>query len=403
MIDSTGALELDEVPERLLVIGGGIIGLEMATVYDALGSRGHRRRAAGPAHPGLRPRPRAAAAQAHRGPLRGDPPQDVGQRGRGARRRAARHVRGRAASRPSSTASSSPSAARPNGERHRRRRRRRRGRRARLHPRRRADAHERPAHLRDRRRRRRADAGPQGHARGQGRRRGDRRPRRRVRRRDDPVGRLHRPRGRLDGPDRDEAKAEGIEYEKARVPVGGVRPRARRSAAPTARRSCCWSRRRAGSSAPASPASTPASCWPRPCWPSSWAPSPRTSPSPSTRTRRCRRPCVRRRDGRGHDHRRDAAAQAALSPRPSVATPAARRALCRGRYTNILPPYRWEASIPTKELGLTTRRPRTVIALAVFLLLIVLASSPSRCFAPTATTARTPSGASRTGRACRPR
>jgi len=39
LIDSTGALELADVPERLLVIGGGIIGLEMATVYDALGSR----------------------------------------------------------------------------------------------------------------------------------------------------------------------------------------------------------------------------------------------------------------------------------------------------------------------------------------------------------------------------
>jgi dihydrolipoamide dehydrogenase len=38
IVDSTGALELREVPERLLVIGGGIIGLEMATVYDALGS-----------------------------------------------------------------------------------------------------------------------------------------------------------------------------------------------------------------------------------------------------------------------------------------------------------------------------------------------------------------------------
>ncbi len=37
--DSTGALELREIPERLLVIGGGIIGLEMATVYDALGSK----------------------------------------------------------------------------------------------------------------------------------------------------------------------------------------------------------------------------------------------------------------------------------------------------------------------------------------------------------------------------
>ncbi len=38
LIDSTGALELTDVPKKLLVIGGGIIGLEMATVYDALGS-----------------------------------------------------------------------------------------------------------------------------------------------------------------------------------------------------------------------------------------------------------------------------------------------------------------------------------------------------------------------------
>jgi dihydrolipoamide dehydrogenase len=38
VMDSTGALELAGVPERLLVVGGGIIGLEMATVYDALGS-----------------------------------------------------------------------------------------------------------------------------------------------------------------------------------------------------------------------------------------------------------------------------------------------------------------------------------------------------------------------------
>mgnify|MGYP001819659750 CR=1 FL=1 len=37
IIDSTGALALGELPERMLVIGGGIIGLEMATVYDALG------------------------------------------------------------------------------------------------------------------------------------------------------------------------------------------------------------------------------------------------------------------------------------------------------------------------------------------------------------------------------
>ena len=37
MMDSTGALALEELPKSLLVIGGGIIGLEMACVYDALG------------------------------------------------------------------------------------------------------------------------------------------------------------------------------------------------------------------------------------------------------------------------------------------------------------------------------------------------------------------------------
>ncbi len=39
IIDSTGALALKDVPKRMLVIGGGIIGLEMATVYDALGAK----------------------------------------------------------------------------------------------------------------------------------------------------------------------------------------------------------------------------------------------------------------------------------------------------------------------------------------------------------------------------
>ncbi|MBV9810110.1 MAG: dihydrolipoyl dehydrogenase [Solirubrobacterales bacterium] len=39
IIDSTGALELPALPKRLLVVGCGIIGLEMATVYDALGSK----------------------------------------------------------------------------------------------------------------------------------------------------------------------------------------------------------------------------------------------------------------------------------------------------------------------------------------------------------------------------
>ncbi|MBX3641184.1 MAG: dihydrolipoyl dehydrogenase [Nitrosomonas sp.] len=39
IIDSTGALKLESIPKHMLVIGGGIIGLEMATVYSALGSK----------------------------------------------------------------------------------------------------------------------------------------------------------------------------------------------------------------------------------------------------------------------------------------------------------------------------------------------------------------------------
>ena len=39
IMDSTGALKLADIPKRMLVIGGGIIGLEMGTVYDALGSK----------------------------------------------------------------------------------------------------------------------------------------------------------------------------------------------------------------------------------------------------------------------------------------------------------------------------------------------------------------------------
>ncbi len=39
VIDSTGALEMKDIPGKMLVLGGGIIGLEMGTVYNALGSQ----------------------------------------------------------------------------------------------------------------------------------------------------------------------------------------------------------------------------------------------------------------------------------------------------------------------------------------------------------------------------
>ena len=39
VVDSTGALELKEVPKRMLILGGGIIGFEMSTVYSTLSAR----------------------------------------------------------------------------------------------------------------------------------------------------------------------------------------------------------------------------------------------------------------------------------------------------------------------------------------------------------------------------
>ncbi len=39
LMDSTAALRLEDIPQRLLIVGGGIIGLEMACIYEALGSK----------------------------------------------------------------------------------------------------------------------------------------------------------------------------------------------------------------------------------------------------------------------------------------------------------------------------------------------------------------------------
>ena len=93
LMDSTGALELVDIPERLLVIGGGIIGLEMATVYDALGSKVTVVELLDSLIAGCDKDLVQAAAEADREALRGDPAGHEGRRRRGARRRAARHLR----------------------------------------------------------------------------------------------------------------------------------------------------------------------------------------------------------------------------------------------------------------------------------------------------------------------
>ena len=131
-----------DVPERLLVIGGGIIGLEMATVYDALGSKVTVVEMLDQLIAGRRQGPRQAAAAS-------------GSRSATRRSTWTRKVE---ASRPPTTGSRVSFEGEPRGDvrprarrgrpppqrrRHRRRRGGRRGRRARLHRRRRADAHQR--------------------------------------------------------------------------------------------------------------------------------------------------------------------------------------------------------------------------------------------------------------------
>ena len=168
VIDSTGALELDGVPARLLVIGGGIIGLEMATVYHALGSKVTVVELMDQIIPGadrdlVTPLMKRIEKRYEKIYLKSKVTKVE------APRRASPYVRGRRErSRRRSTRSSSRSAAGPTARRSAPRTPASRSR-ARLHSRRQADAHQRAPHLRHRRRHRPADARAQGNPRGQGR------------------------------------------------------------------------------------------------------------------------------------------------------------------------------------------------------------------------------------------
>ena len=205
VFDSTGALDLPSVPKRLLVVGCGIIGLEMATVYDALGSKVTVVELLDQLIPGCDPdlvKPLQKRISGRYEAIHlGVKVESV--------EAAEKHLAVKLSNGESLKFDGVLVAVgrKPNGRAVGRRGGRSRGRRRRVHPGRPPDAHERAAHLRHRRRRRRPDARPQGLARGQGRGRGDRRAQRGVRRADDPVGGLHRPRGRLDGPDRDRGQA----------------------------------------------------------------------------------------------------------------------------------------------------------------------------------------------------
>ncbi len=177
VMDSTGALELEDIPERLLVLGGGIIGLEMATVYHELGSKITVVELMDQLIPGADPDIIRPLHKRIEGALREHLPRHQGDRRQGRQKRPRGQLRGAEGAEVGHLrqgAGRGRQAAERQGDRGGRRGRH--GRRAGLHPGRPAAADQRPPHLRDRRRGRPADARPQGDPRGQGRGRGRRRP-----------------------------------------------------------------------------------------------------------------------------------------------------------------------------------------------------------------------------------
>ena len=216
IVTSTGALELHGVPNRLLVIGGGIIGLEMATVYDALGSQitvvemldqllpGCDPDLTRPLHKRISQRYDAILLETKVEAIEGH---DDGlhvklSNGDSQTFDAALVAVGRIPNGGAIGAAEAGVEVDDKGFIN-------------------VDRQMRTnvGHLCDRRRCGWPDARPQGIARRQGRGRGDRRcAGRRVRCARNPFGRLHRPGGRVDGADRDGREGRRLEYEKAVIP-----------------------------------------------------------------------------------------------------------------------------------------------------------------------------------------
>ena len=183
VINSAGALELDGIPQRLLILGGGIIGLEMATVYHELGSTVSVVELLDQLIPGadadlVKPLTRWLSKRYQDIWVKTKVTNVQGRTGW-----SDRLLRGRQGPRVGGVRQG-PGRGRSQAQREgdRRRGRGRAGRRTRVHPGGQAAAYQRGAHLRHRRRRRPADARAQGHPRGQGRRRGHRRAQQLLRR-----------------------------------------------------------------------------------------------------------------------------------------------------------------------------------------------------------------------------
>ncbi len=153
---------------------------------------------------GSGPRRRQGLGEAERAPLRQDHAEDEDHCGRGEGRWLVGDVRGRESAKRGPALRPDPAGRRPQPERQedRRGQGRRAGERARLHPGRQPDAHQRAAHLRDRRHRRQSHARPQGGARGARRRRSGGGAEGAFRRQRDPGRGLHASGDRVGGPRR---------------------------------------------------------------------------------------------------------------------------------------------------------------------------------------------------------
>ena len=263
VIDSTGALDLDDIPERLLVLGGGIIGLEMATVYSELGTRicvvelmdqlipGADKDLVTPltkritkTYDDIWLGTKVTAVEA--GPDGLTVPFDAREdKAKAPETAVFDKVLVAVGRRPNGRVIGADAAGVFVDERG-------------FIP---VDKQQRTnvgAHLRHRRRRRPAHARAQGHPRRQGRRRELRRAQLLLRRHRHPLGRLHRPRGRLGRGHRERGQGRRGQVRQGRVPLGRLRPLAVPRAATRASPRSCSTRPPTGSSAPASSAPTPA-------------------------------------------------------------------------------------------------------------------------------------------------
>ncbi len=259
IVDSTGALELRAVPKKMLIIGGGIIGLEMGTVYSSLGARLDVVEMLDGADARRRPRSRPRLGEGQQAPLRPRDAQDQDRLDRSEARRDPRHLRRRAGAERAAALRSRAVGGRPRAQRQEDlgAKSRGRGQRARLHPGGHADAHQRRAHLRHRRHRRPADARAQGGARGARRSRGRRRAEVALRRAGDPLGRLHRSGSRVGRRHRGRGEGPGHQGREGAVSVDGLGPRDRQRPRRGPHQAACSTPRRTASSAAASSARTP--------------------------------------------------------------------------------------------------------------------------------------------------